>query len=117
MDTIVAPLEDVTLHLVIAVFGAEMDMSSQHHLDISLLLRELPRRSCGSAFGCHGYSSRALFHSMMARPTKNEGLRVWLFVECGLYMRKARNTNPKFSISLYLFIYSIFLFLKKKNKE
>ena len=39
--TVVASLEDVTLHLVVAVLGSEVNLSSTHHLDVSLLL-------CGS---------------------------------------------------------------------
>lgn len=44
-DTVVAAFEDVSLHLEIAVFGSEMDLSGQHHLDVSLLLGELTWRS------------------------------------------------------------------------
>lgn len=47
--TVVAALKDVSFHLEIAVFGAEMDLGGQHHLNIGLLLRELTwwSGSCG----------------------------------------------------------------------
>ena len=38
-------LEEVWLHLVVAVLDAEVDLRSQHRLDVGLLLRELAR--CG----------------------------------------------------------------------
>lgn len=48
--TIISALEDVTLHLEVTVFGAEVDLGSQHHLDVRLLLRRQLRRrlSCCS---------------------------------------------------------------------
>jgi len=36
--TVVAALEDVALHLEVAVLGAEMDVGGQHHLDVGFLL-------------------------------------------------------------------------------
>ncbi|RYR74449.1 hypothetical protein Ahy_A02g009174 [Arachis hypogaea] len=39
--TIIAALENVAFHLEVAVFGSEMNLSCEHHLDVLLLLREL----------------------------------------------------------------------------
>lgn len=44
--TIIAALEDVSFHLKITVFGAQMDLSGKHHLDVSLFLTEQARRRC-----------------------------------------------------------------------
>lgn len=41
--TIGPALEDVSLHLEVAVFGAEMDVGGEHHLNVGLLLRQSPR--------------------------------------------------------------------------
>ena len=49
--TIVAAFEDVALHLEVAVFGSEVNLGCQHHLDVLLLLRQLARRCAG---GCSG---------------------------------------------------------------
>jgi len=38
--TVRAALPDISLHLEVTILGAEMNISSQHHLHISLLLRE-----------------------------------------------------------------------------
>lgn len=40
MDTIVAALEDIALHLEITVFGAEMNFGSKHHLYICFFCGE-----------------------------------------------------------------------------
>jgi len=38
--TVRAALPDISLHLEVTILGAEMNIGSQHHLHISLLLRE-----------------------------------------------------------------------------
>lgn len=43
--TVVASLEDVSLHLVVAVFGSEVNLSSTHHFDVGLHLGRLSRAS------------------------------------------------------------------------
>jgi hypothetical protein len=47
--TVISAFENVTLHLEVTVLGAEMDIGSQHQLDVSFLLRELAGRVCGGS--------------------------------------------------------------------
>ena len=39
VDSVVAALKDVTLHLEITVLGTKMDLGCQHHLDVSFFRR------------------------------------------------------------------------------
>ena len=43
--TVGAALEDVALHLEVAVLGAQLDVGGEHHLDVLLLLGQRPRRA------------------------------------------------------------------------
>ena len=46
--TVGAALEDVALHLEVAVLGAQLDVGGEHHLDVLLLLGQRPRRASAS---------------------------------------------------------------------
>lgn len=52
--TIGSALEDVAFHLKVAVFGAEVNVGGEHHLDVRLPLRQLVRWSGGGVGGGHG---------------------------------------------------------------
>jgi hypothetical protein len=41
--TVSAALEDVTLHLKVAILGAQLDVGREHHLYVLLLLGQHPR--------------------------------------------------------------------------
>ena len=73
--TIAAPLEDITLHLEVDVFGAQVDMGGQHHLDIFLLLWELRRRGGGGVF--HACLLALAFLWGERETVKNPSLPLW----------------------------------------
>ena len=57
--TVGAALEDVALHLEVAVLGAQVDVGGEHHLDVLLLLGQRPRRASAcrrrhGVWGCKG---------------------------------------------------------------
>ena len=59
LRTVGAALEDVALHLEVAVLGAQVDVGGEHHLDVLLLLGQRPRRASAcrrrhGVWGCKG---------------------------------------------------------------
>lgn len=70
---IVAALEDVSLHLEIAIFGSQMDLDGQHHLDVSLLLRQMAWWHDGGGFCSHGPEKKIVWCGL-TRPWKMAGI-------------------------------------------
>jgi hypothetical protein len=91
VDAISAALEGVTLHLEVAVLGAQVDVGRKHHLYVLLLLGQR-LRSASAYHHCHGEGEASVVACGVASRSQRRGAAS--AVSGSDYLNKATLSRP-----------------------